>query len=99
MGYAQRVCFQFNGLSNAQFVDTLIANTGASFTTNDRISFVNLLDTNAHTRAEVLRMIAEYQAFMTRNTMRRLSRCNTSVTCAAIHRIRPTMICADSTFG
>ena len=54
---------QFNGLSNAQYVDTLIANTGASFTTNDRNSFVNLLDTNAHTRAEVLRMIAEYQAF------------------------------------
>jgi hypothetical protein len=55
----------YNGLSNAQYVDTLIGNTGATFTDTDRNALVAALDapTPTLTRAQVLRAIAENQAF------------------------------------
>jgi hypothetical protein len=53
----------YDGLSNQQFVDTLIANTGATFTDTDRNAFIDVLNTQAMTRAQVLRLIAEDQAF------------------------------------
>jgi hypothetical protein len=53
----------YDGLSNQQFVDTLIANTGATFTDTDRNAFIDVLNTQAMTRAQVLRLIAEDQSF------------------------------------
>jgi hypothetical protein len=53
----------YDGLSNQQFVDTLIANTGTTFTETDRNAFIDVLNTQAMTRAQVLRLIAEDQSF------------------------------------
>ena len=53
----------YDGLSNQQFVDTLIANTGTTFTDTDRNAFIDVLNTQAMTRAQVLRLIAEDQSF------------------------------------
>jgi hypothetical protein len=41
----------------------LIANTGASFTQTDRDALVDVLNSQAMTRAQVLRLIAENYAF------------------------------------
>ena len=53
----------YNGVSAAQYVDMLIANTGATFTETDRDALVDVLNTQAMTRAQVLRIVAENQAF------------------------------------
>ncbi len=53
----------YDGLSNQQFVDTLIANTSTTFTDTDRNAFIDVLNTQAMTRAQVLRLIAEDQSF------------------------------------
>jgi subtilisin family serine protease len=53
----------YNGLSNGEYVDTLIANTGVTFTPTDRNAFIDVLNNNAMTRAQILRLIAEDQAF------------------------------------
>ena len=53
----------YDGLSNEQYVDTLIANTGATFTETDRDALVDVLDNQAMTRAQVLRIVAENEAF------------------------------------
>jgi hypothetical protein len=53
----------YDGFSNEQFVDTLIANTEATFTDTDRNAFIDVLNSTAMTRAQVLRLIAEDQAF------------------------------------
>ncbi len=56
----------YDGLSNEQYVDTLIANTEASFTATDRDSLVDVLNTEAMTRDQVLRLIAENFHFYNR---------------------------------
>jgi len=53
----------YDSLSNAQYVDTLIANTGATFTQTDRDALVDVLNNQALTRAQVLRIVAENEAF------------------------------------
>jgi Domain of unknown function (DUF4214) len=53
----------YDGLNNQQFVDTLIANTDTTFTETDRNAFIDVLNTQAMTRAQVLRLIAEDQSF------------------------------------
>jgi hypothetical protein len=53
----------YDGLSNAQFVDTLISNTGVTFSDTDRNVFVDVLNNQVMTRAQVLRLIAEDQSF------------------------------------
>jgi hypothetical protein len=53
----------YDGLSNADYVNTLITNTGATFLQNDREALIAALDNNTKTRAQVLRDIAENQAF------------------------------------
>jgi hypothetical protein len=53
----------FDGASNAQYVDALIANTGATFSQTDRDAFVDVLDNQALTRVQVLRLIVEDQGF------------------------------------
>lgn len=53
----------YDGLSNAQFVDTLIANTRVAFTPTDRNAYVDVLSNNALTRAQVVRAIAENHDF------------------------------------
>lgn len=53
----------YDGLSNAQYVDTLIANTEATFTRTDRDALVDVLNNQAMTRAQVLRIIVENDAF------------------------------------
>ncbi|HYX40197.1 MAG TPA: Calx-beta domain-containing protein, partial [Pyrinomonadaceae bacterium] len=58
---------RYNGLTNAQYVDTLLANVGATLTTADpnsgatRNSLVNDLNASTKTRADVLRAIVESQ--------------------------------------
>jgi uncharacterized repeat protein (TIGR01451 family) len=53
----------YNGLSNTQFVDALIANTGVTFTPTDRQSYIDVLNNPGTTRAQVLRAIAENHDF------------------------------------
>ena len=53
----------YGSLNDAQFVDTLIGNTGAPFTETDRDALVDVLNTGALTRAQVLRLIVENEAF------------------------------------
>jgi hypothetical protein len=53
----------YDGLSNEDYVDTLIENTEASFTETDRDALVDVLNTQAMTRAQVLRIVAENEAF------------------------------------
>jgi hypothetical protein len=53
----------YGGLSNAQFVDTLIANTGVAFTSTDRNALVDVLDRQSLTKAQVVRAIAENHDF------------------------------------
>jgi hypothetical protein len=54
---------RYDGMTNAQFVDALIANTGVAFTQADRDSLANGLATGAETRATVVRKMAENDAF------------------------------------
>ena len=49
--------------TNAQYVNTLMANTGVVFSPADRDVLINGLDNAAETRASVLRKIAENQTF------------------------------------
>ena len=53
----------YDGMGDAQYVDTLIANTGATFSQTDRNALVDALSTHAKSRAQVLRMIADHRAF------------------------------------
>lgn len=50
-------------LTNAQYVDRLIANTGVSFTATQRNSLLNGLNGGTKTRAVVLREVTENSAF------------------------------------
>ena len=54
---------QYGAMSNAQYVDALIANTGAAFNQADRDALVNGLGGGTETRATALRKIVEYNAF------------------------------------
>ena len=54
---------RYGGVSNGQYVDLLIANTGVSFTSNERSTLVDGLNGGTETRASVLRKIAEKQGF------------------------------------
>ena len=54
----------YDSLSNAQYVQTLIANSEASFTDTERTTWVAELDSNRSTRPEVLRAIVESPSFV-----------------------------------
>ncbi len=64
-GWMARVAFVsiYDSLDDVQYVDTLIGNTGATFTETDRDALVDVLGTGALTRAQVLRLIVENEAF------------------------------------
>ena len=53
----------YHQLGNDEYVDKLIANTGVAFTETDRDALVDVLNTQALTRAQVLRIIAENYDF------------------------------------
>jgi CSLREA domain-containing protein len=53
----------YAGVSNAQYVDTLISNTAVSFTLAERNQLVNGLNNQTETRATVLRKISEKPEF------------------------------------
>jgi hypothetical protein len=53
----------YGGLTNAQYVDTLIMNTGVSFTPGERNALLNGLNNATETRATVLRKITEKASF------------------------------------
>jgi|GEM_PF-6170199 len=53
----------YDALTNSQYVDSLLAKTGAGFSPGDRDALITALDTNAKTRAEVLRAVVENEAF------------------------------------
>ena len=53
----------YDGLNDERYVDTLIGNTGATFSQTDRDAFVDVLGTGALTREDVLRLIVENDAF------------------------------------
>jgi hypothetical protein len=63
--FVQRPQFvtRYGGASNSQYVDTLISNTGVSFTSTERGALINGLNAGTETRATVLRKIAEKQSF------------------------------------
>ena len=54
----------YDSLSNAAYVDRLIANTGATFPAATRNQLVADLDSGAKTRAQVFREIVDNQAFV-----------------------------------
>ena len=54
---------KYGDLTNAQYVDTLISNTGVLFTFVERDVLVNGLNAGTETRATVLRRIAEKESF------------------------------------
>jgi hypothetical protein len=63
----RRFTSAFAGVSsNAQFVDTLNANTGGALTPAERDSLVSRLDAGAITRAQALREVAENPEFRRR---------------------------------
>jgi len=66
--FAQRNEFRatLDALTNAQFVDRLIANTGVAFSNRDQL--VANLNANTETRAQVLMDIVEAQQFVTNAT-------------------------------
>lgn len=53
----------YDSMSNTQYVDALIANTGANISPTDRNALVDLLNSQTRTRAQVLRLVVENQAF------------------------------------
>jgi hypothetical protein len=63
--YVARPAFvhDFGGLTNEQYVDTLIFNTRVTFTAAQRDAFVTGLNNLTETRATVLRKIVEYPPF------------------------------------
>jgi hypothetical protein len=64
--WVQRAEFQsiYGALSNAAYVDRLIANTGVSFTAGERNALVSGLGDGSLTRAGVLRQVAEDERFV-----------------------------------
>jgi len=64
--WVERSAFKsaYGGLSNAAFVDKLIANTRVSFDSGRREAFVNGLNGGVLTRAAVLRQIVEDEQFV-----------------------------------
>jgi hypothetical protein len=64
--WVERSAFKtaYGGLSNAAFVDKLIANTRVSFDSGRRDAFVNGLNEGTLTRAAVLRQIVEDEQFV-----------------------------------
>jgi uncharacterized protein (TIGR03118 family) len=54
---------RYAGLTNAQYVDALILNTGVVFSAAERDALVNGLGNGTETRATVLRKIAEKESF------------------------------------
>ncbi|HEV2829921.1 MAG TPA: PQQ-dependent sugar dehydrogenase, partial [Pyrinomonadaceae bacterium] len=54
----------YGSLGDEAYVDTLISNTGVSFTANERNALVNALVNQTASRATVLRQIAEDQRFI-----------------------------------
>lgn len=53
----------YGSMTNAQYVDALIANTGATFNSTDRNALVTGLTNGTQTRATALRTIVEYNTF------------------------------------
>ena len=53
----------YNGLSDQQYVNTLIGNTGVLFTPQEHDALVNGLQNHTETRATVLRKITEKDTF------------------------------------
>jgi uncharacterized repeat protein (TIGR01451 family) len=58
----------YGGMFAGQYVDTLIANTGVSFTQAERDALVNGLNNNTETQTTVLRKVSEKQSFRTAET-------------------------------
>jgi hypothetical protein len=53
----------YGSLSNGQYVDALVANTGVAFTQAERDALVNGLNNSSETRATVLRKISEKASY------------------------------------
>jgi hypothetical protein len=66
----QQFTDNYVGMSNDQYVDALIANTGVTFTTAERDALVNGLNGGTETRATVLRKISEKPSFRQAEFMR-----------------------------
>ena len=63
--WVQRAAFKeiYDGLSNSQYVDTLLTNSGAPLANVDRDAWVAALNSNQKTKTEVLREIIESSSF------------------------------------
>jgi hypothetical protein len=66
--WTRRAVFKarYDSMTNAQYVDTLIANTGVAFSQADRNALVNGLGNSSETPATVLRKVAENSLFKIR---------------------------------
>ncbi|HEV2829766.1 MAG TPA: ExeM/NucH family extracellular endonuclease, partial [Pyrinomonadaceae bacterium] len=64
--WVQRAAFRaaYDGLTNYQYVDSLVNHTGVSFSENERAAMVNSLTNGSLTRAGVLKTIAEDSRFI-----------------------------------
>ncbi|HEV7745972.1 MAG TPA: DUF4214 domain-containing protein [Pyrinomonadaceae bacterium] len=64
--FAQRAAFRgvYDNLTDEVYVDTLIANTGVSYSQSEREALVNGLSSGTLTRATVLRQVAENERFI-----------------------------------
>jgi Calx-beta domain-containing protein/uncharacterized protein DUF4214 len=65
-GWAQRADFRarYDALTDEQFVDALIANTGVEFDAGTRGQLVTALRSGAATRGGVLRRVADYEPYI-----------------------------------
>jgi hypothetical protein len=59
----QQFIVRYGALSNFQYVEALISNTGITFTTSERDAMINGLGNGTETRATVLRKVAEKPSF------------------------------------
>jgi|GEM_PF-4943370 len=64
-GWIDRASFRaaYDGLANADYVDSLVANTGASFAPGDRDSLVNGLNAGTLSRGQALQQIVNNENF------------------------------------
>jgi predicted extracellular nuclease len=64
--WVQRADFRsaYDGLSDGQYVETLLGHTGVKFSDSERAAFVNSLTSGSTTRTELLKTIAEDSRFV-----------------------------------
>ena len=89
----------YDSMSNTQYVETLLQNSGAAFRDIDRDAWVAALANNQKTRGEVLREIVESLSFYRSEFNAAFVEMGTLDSCDVILRIRRMEIWRDISFG